>query len=76
MENVDAIFQSIIPGVKHYRSIHNLGDWVYDGRISYKVQKNVTIACIIKNCFNTEWATRPADLQEPRIYNLQADVKF
>ena len=55
---------------------HNLGDWIYDGRISYAIQKNVTLACIIKNCFNTEWATRPADLQEPRTYNVQASVKF
>ena len=76
MENIDYVFQTLIAGVKHYRTTHNLGDWVYDGRVSYQVQKNVTIACIIKNCFNTEWATRPADLQEPRTYNLQANVKF
>lgn len=85
MENVDAAFQNdilppygyyAIPGVKHYRSIHNMGDWVYDGRISYTIKQHFTIACIIKNCFNTEWTTRPADLQEPRNYNLQLSLKF
>jgi len=85
MENVDAAFQDeyfpgsgvyAIPGVKRYREQNNDGDWVYDARVSYKVQQKVTIACVVKNCFNHEYATRPADLQAPRTYNLQMSVNF
>ena len=83
MENIDKVFQEpiipglyAIPGVKRYRELNTQGNWIYDFRVSYKIQKHITIACIIKNCFNHEWATRPADLQEPRTYNLQANVKF
>lgn len=83
MENIDKVFQEeilpglyAIPGVKRYRQLNTDGNWVYDFRVSYKIQQHVTIACIIKNCFNHEWATRPADLQAPRTYNLQANIKF
>ncbi len=82
MENIDAVFQEpilgvyAIPGVKRYRQLNNGGNWIYDWRASYQIQKNTTISCVIKNCFNHEWATRPADLQPPRTYNLQVSVKF
>ena len=85
MENIDAVFQDelvagsgiyAIPGVKRYRELNKEGNWIYDGRLSYLIQKNTTIAFVIKNCFNHEYGMRPADLQPPRIYNLQVSIKF
>ena len=83
MENIDKVFQDeiapgfyAVPGVQRYRQLNNEGDWIYDTRISYQILKSTTISCVIKNCFNHEWATRPADLQPPRTYNLQVSVKF
>ncbi len=76
MENIDAIFEKLITGVEHYRSINNKGIWVCDARISYVLQNHITFSFNVKNCFNKEYVTRPADMQPPRTFNLQVSVKF
>jgi outer membrane receptor protein involved in Fe transport len=76
MENIDRIFDFIIPGVSHYREVHNTGDWVFDGRIFYSFLNHYDIGFIIKNAFNRDYIDRPADLQPPRSFTVQARVKF
>jgi outer membrane cobalamin receptor len=76
MENIDQIFENTIEGVKEYREVHNTGDWVFDARFGYEIIKTIRLDLNIKNFTNHEYMGRPADLQAPRSYSLQASLKF
>lgn len=78
MENIDAVFESdaTIPGVKDYREKHYYGDWVFDFRIGYRVTQNFRFTVIVRNLFNHEYMGRPADMQPPRNYTLQLNMRF
>jgi len=78
MENIDAVFESdaTIPGVKDYREKHYYGDWVFDFRIGYRVTEHFRFAVIVRNLFNHEYMGRPADMQAPRNYTLQLNMRF
>jgi iron complex outermembrane receptor protein len=78
MENIDAVFESdfTIPGVRNYREKHNYGDWVFDMRIGYRVTSQFRFSMIVRNLFNHEYMGRPADMQPPRNYTLQLNMKF
>ena len=41
MENIDAVFEELIPGVKNYRKKHDYGDWIFDMRIGYRISKEL-----------------------------------
>jgi outer membrane receptor protein involved in Fe transport len=77
MENIDAVFESdFLPGVKHYRDMHDYGDWVFDLRVGYRVTKQFRVSVITRNLFNHEYMERPADMQPPRNYALQLNIKL
>ncbi|HKR05893.1 MAG TPA: TonB-dependent receptor [Bacteroidia bacterium] len=76
MENIDKAFNSYIPGLKHYRDIHKVDDWVFDNRIIFKLTDQIDLGLITKNVFNHEYMGRPADLQPPRSFTMQARIKF
>jgi iron complex outermembrane receptor protein len=76
MENIDKVFEGVIPGVKHYRANNTSGEWVFDTRLSYAINKNFKIALIGKNISNNTYVTRPADMQAPRSYSAQASFRF
>jgi iron complex outermembrane receptor protein len=76
MENIDAVFNLLIPGVLHYRETHSKGDTVYDASIGYMIDQNVKVALICKNLTNHEYVSRPADMQPPRSFVLQVNCSF
>jgi iron complex outermembrane receptor protein len=76
MENIDKIFEGVIPGVKDYRDKNPDGEWVFDARLAYKVNESVQLSFVTKNVLNNLYVGRPADLQAPRSFNIQAMVKF
>jgi len=79
MENIDAFFYNasyLLGGIKEYRERFNTGDFVFDTRISYQLNTNVRIALVTNNIANREYASRPADVQPPRSFTLQAVMKF
>ncbi|MEO8174253.1 MAG: TonB-dependent receptor, partial [Sediminibacterium sp.] len=76
MDNIDKAFELFIPGVKHYRDTHLTGVWVFDGRLSYKVDKNLSCAFITKNIFNKIYVIRPADIQQVRTFTLQVVLNY
>lgn len=76
MENIDKAFQITIPGVQHYRSTHEHGDWIFDARFGVHVTGYLDVSLIAKNVTNHEWSGRPADMQPPRTWTIQAAVKF
>jgi outer membrane receptor protein involved in Fe transport len=78
MENMDSFFEdkNFFPGMKQYRSEHDNGDAVFDGRIAYQIHKVAKISIIVNNVFNREYVSRPADMQAPRVFAMQLTVKL
>jgi iron complex outermembrane receptor protein len=76
MENIDEVFNVLIPGVKNYRERNHKGDWVFDVRLFYAFLKYFDLGIIVKNLTNEEYVSRPADMQPPRSFVLQGRVKF
>ena len=76
MENIDAVFEESIPGVKNYRDKHDYGDWVVDTRIGYRISKNAQVSFICNKLFNHEYMGRPADMQPPRFYSFKVGFSY
>ncbi len=76
MENIDKVFEGVIPGVKTYRASHRNGDWVFDANLTFKARKNMRLGFVVKNAFNHEYMTRPADIQPPRSFVVQCMINL
>lgn len=83
MSNIDAIFENeivpgttILPGLKEYRQENNHGALVFDFRAGYKIGEHYRVGFIINNLLNAEYVTRPGDIQAPRSFVLQLQMKF
>jgi outer membrane receptor protein involved in Fe transport len=80
--NIDRIFeenilgQYILPGLKEYRKKYDNGALVFDTRFAYSFLKHYRISFIVNNLFNAEYTTRPGDIQAPRNFILQLQLKF
>jgi outer membrane receptor for ferric coprogen and ferric-rhodotorulic acid len=71
MENIDVVFNELLPGVKRYRANHHGGDWVYDANVSYKVNAQMALSIISRNLFNHEYSGIPSQLEAPRMWLFQ-----
>ena len=82
MNNIDKIFQEdlngtvILPGIKEYREQYDKGNLVFDLRIGYKFMDHYRIGFIVNNMLNTEYSSRPGDVQAPRNFIVQIQMKF
>jgi len=76
MENIDAVFEGVIPGVKTYRADNPEGDWIFDANLTLTASKNMRVGFVVKNVFNAEFVTRPADMQPPRSFAVQCMIKL
>ena len=83
MTNIDRIFEeeivpgtTILPGLKEYREENNRGAFVMDFRSGYSFAEHYRIGFIINNLWNAEYVTRPGDIQAPRSFILQIQMKF
>jgi hypothetical protein len=84
MENIDKIFLGglldiAFPpglGIADYRKYHDQGDLVADARVSCDLTQHFKVAFIVKNLANHIFMQRPADMQPPRSFVLQAGLKF
>lgn len=76
IENIDKAFEFAIAGVKRYREQQPAGNWIFDLRAGAQLNRQWRISAIIKNLFNEEFMSRPADLQAPRTYNLSLTLKI
>ncbi len=76
IENIDKIFELAIAGVKSYRERQPEGSWLADVRAGYVLNDGATIMLNVRNVFNTEFMTRPADLQAPRSVLLSVIVRL
>jgi len=87
MSNIDRTFEDdldpsltsevyILPGLTAYRQKYNKGNLVFDFRVGYKINENYRIGIIANNILNAEYTTRPGDIQPPRNYMVQIQMKF
>jgi iron complex outermembrane receptor protein len=83
MRNIDKVFEEpiggttyILPGLKEYREIYNKGNFVVDLRLGYKLNDNYRIGFMVNNLLNSEYTSRPGDIQPPRNFTLQVQMKF
>ena len=82
MKNIDATFEDgvfgtqILPGLKQYRVLNNKGNLVFDLRTGYTFKEHYRVGFMINNLFNTEYSTRPGDIQAPRTFIVQLQMKF
>jgi iron complex outermembrane receptor protein len=82
MKNIDATFEDgvfgtqILPGLKQYRVLNNKGNIVFDLRTGYTFKEHYRVGFMINNLFNTEYSTRPGDIQAPRTFIVQLQMKF
>lgn len=82
MKNIDAIFEDgffgkeILPGLKEYRTEHKGVTIVFDARIGYCYKEKYKIVFIVNNIANTEYMTRPGDVQAPRSFMVQLSYKL
>lgn len=83
MNNIDVVFEqeltagvSILPGLKEYREENNKGALVFDFRTGYSFAEHYRVGFIINNLLNAEYVTRPGDIQAPRSFILQLQMKF
>lgn len=83
MTNIDAIFEDelidgiyILPGLEQYREKFNKGNLVFDARIGYTFAKHYRLGFIVNNFLNAEYSSRPGDVQAPRNFILQLQMKF
>ena len=87
MSNIDRTFEDdldpsltsevyILPGLTAYRQKYNKGNLVFDCRLGYKINENYRIGIIANNILNAEYTTRPGDIQPPRNYMIQLQMKF
>jgi outer membrane receptor protein involved in Fe transport len=84
MRNIDGIFEQnifntgtyILPGLKGYREVYNKGNLVFDARFGYRVNDNYRVGFMVNNILNSETTSRPGDIQAPRNFIIQLQMKF
>ena len=86
MTNIDKVFQEdldpgiteiyILPGLKAYREKYNKGALVFDARIALPSSDNYRVSLIVNNILNAEYTSRPGDIQSPRSFLMQVQMKF
>lgn len=82
MSNIDRTFEEdifgtfILPGLKEYRKNYPNGSLVFDLRFAYKINEAHRLGLIANNILNTEYSSRPGDIQAPRSIMLQLQMKF
>lgn len=82
MKNIDRTFEDgiggtqILPGLKEYRANDQSGSLVFDMRLGYTFKKNYRVGFMMNNILNAEYSTRPGDIQAPRTFLLQLQMKF
>jgi iron complex outermembrane receptor protein len=87
MRNIDRTFEDdldpsltsevyILPGLTAYRQQYNKGNLVFDLRFGFKINDQYRIGLIANNILNAEYTTRPGDIQPPRNYMVQIQMKF
>ena len=76
MENIDKAFLIFLPGVKSYLDRQPEDIWIVDVRLGWEIREGLKTTFMVRNLFNEEFMTRPADLQAPRSFMLSIMLKI
>ncbi|MFN8311058.1 MAG: TonB-dependent receptor [Chitinophagales bacterium] len=77
MDNIDFIFTQAISGIQDYRNArYNRGDWVWDLRAGYDINRHIAISLIVKNVMNNDYGIRIGKPNPPRSFTVQGIFKF
>jgi iron complex outermembrane receptor protein len=78
MENIDDVFASfgIPPGVAEFRETHNGGDAIWGVRFGVHPSEKTSVAVLVRNLFDREYALRVGKIDPPRSINLQYRMSF
>jgi iron complex outermembrane receptor protein len=84
MQNIDNAFEFLEttvpmffdPGIVAWRESHTVGDFIFDSRISWKVNEHHKVAFVVNNVLNREYAIRPLSIEEPRLSTVQYTFNF
>jgi outer membrane receptor protein involved in Fe transport len=66
----------ILPGNREHRQRFNRGNLVFDARIGYKLNDTYRFGFIVNNVLNQEYVSRPGDIQAPRHFMVQVQMKL
>ncbi len=76
MENIDALFNDQIAGIKENRLRNDQGDFVLDLRAGYYLTKKLFVTLAVNNVTNREVMIRPGFLAAPTLYTLKLSYGF
>ncbi|MCS6819412.1 MAG: TonB-dependent receptor [Chitinophagales bacterium] len=77
MDNIDAFFEIAIPDLGENRRKQNYkGDFIWDLRVGYDLNRNLSFNFIVKNVLNRFYQLRPARPNQPRAFNVMLNFKF
>ncbi len=68
--------EAILPGFPAYWAAHNTGFMALDWNLGYRLNSKLTLSLAVKNLTNTEYMTRPGDIQPQRNFSLRLSGKF
>jgi iron complex outermembrane receptor protein len=68
--------EAILPGFPAYWADHNTGFMALDWNLGYRLNSKLTLSLAVKNLTNTEYMTRPGDIQPQRNFSLRLSGKF
>lgn len=76
--NIDDVFltTNILEGFNGYWQNHNKGYATADANLGYKINDKFTVSVAIKNLTNTEYMSRPGDIQPQRNFSIRLTGKF
>ncbi len=75
-EKIDEPLYVLIPGIGNFLDDSAPGDWVHNLRFGFALNQHITIAFLVNNITNHEYAIRLAKIDPPRNYNLQLRLRF
>ncbi len=77
MDNIDKVFSFAVNDLKTFRQSRlGKGDWVWDMRFGYDINRKVSVNFLVKNIMNNDYAIRIAKPNPPRSYTIQVNCKF
>ncbi len=60
-----------VPGLREFMAANKNGNWVFDVRASYNINKKNKLSFIVNNVANSEYSLRPAKMNPQRMFNLR-----
>ncbi len=80
--NIDDVFlnpmtrEEILPGFYDYWNNNNRAVFTADASLGYRLNSALSLSAVVKNFPNTEYMSRPGDIQPQRNFSLRLEGKF